>query len=163
MLRQVLTINQAMHSCSNRGHRNFAANVGIEFKTPEEFFLHEPPQPFTRDFDPSIYLHSATSTSLDASPFVIAKKNSLDLVLFCGSPGSGKSTFYQKYLQPLGYQRVNQDILKTVRNLTTHLPYFFLLINIPKRDKCLKVASTHLTEGISVAVGKLKDCATPTD
>ncbi|KAI4172241.1 MAG: hypothetical protein LQ343_003676 [Gyalolechia ehrenbergii] len=102
---------KADHSCSDR---NFAANVGIQFKTPEEYFLHEPPQPFTRAFEPTSYLHSAFATSLDASPFVIEKKNALDIVLLCGSPGSGKSTFYRKHLQPLGYERVNQDTLKTL-------------------------------------------------
>jgi len=37
-----------------------------------------------------------------------------EIVMFCGSPGSGKSSFYWKHLQPFGYGRVNQDILKTV-------------------------------------------------
>lgn len=37
------------------------------------------------------------------------------IILFVGSPGSGKSTFYGKRLQPLGYERINQDTLKTVR------------------------------------------------
>lgn len=116
MFGQVFTIFLALHrGCSDVGRRNFAANVGIDFRTPEEYFLHEPPQPFTRDFEPSIYLKVANSLSLDASPFAIAKKNALDIVLFCGSPGSGKSTFYRKHLQPLGYERVNQDTLKTVR------------------------------------------------
>ncbi|KAL8983218.1 MAG: hypothetical protein Q9177_005038, partial [Variospora cf. flavescens] len=80
----------------------------------------------------------ADSTSLDASSFVIEKKNVLDIILFCGSPGSGKSTFYRKHLQPLGYQRVNQDLLKT-------------------RDKCLTAATNFLAERTSVAVGELAD------
>lgn len=121
---------KADHSCSDR---DFAANVGIEFRTPEEYFLHEPMQPFTRDFDPSDYVNSAIPRSLDAGPIVIEKRNAVDIVLLCGSPGSGKSTFYRKHLQPLGYERVNQDTLKT-------------------RDKCLKVASTCLTEGTPVVV-----------
>lgn len=45
---------------------------------------------------------------------IITKTNEQDIVLFCGSPGAGKSTTYWKILQPLGYERVNQDILKTV-------------------------------------------------
>lgn len=36
---------------------NFAANIGINFKSPEEFFLGESPQPFTRDFEPTKYLN----------------------------------------------------------------------------------------------------------
>lgn len=43
-----------------------------------------------------------------------SKQNELDLVMLCGSPGAGKSTFYFNHLKPLGYERVNQDILKTV-------------------------------------------------
>ncbi|KAI4257989.1 MAG: hypothetical protein L6R42_005354 [Xanthoria sp. 1 TBL-2021] len=121
---------KADHSCSDR---NLAANVGIEFKTPEEFFLHEAVLPFTRDFEPRNYLNPSLTTSLDASPLVIEKRNPLDVVMFCGSPASGKSTFYRKHLQPLGYERVNQDTLKT-------------------RDKCVKVASELLLEGTSVAV-----------
>lgn len=52
------------------------------------------------------------------SSFVVPKPfdkaNPIEIVLFCGSPGAGKSSFYWKHLQPLGYARVNQDILKTV-------------------------------------------------
>ena len=39
--------------------RDFAANVGIPFKTPEEFFLQEKPRAFTRDFDPLNYTSTA--------------------------------------------------------------------------------------------------------
>ncbi|KAK4986802.1 hypothetical protein LTR28_001953, partial [Elasticomyces elasticus] len=41
------------HACSDR---DFAANVGIVFRTPEEYFLGEDVQPFTRTFDHSLYL-----------------------------------------------------------------------------------------------------------
>ncbi|KAL8948829.1 MAG: hypothetical protein Q9222_005013 [Ikaeria aurantiellina] len=121
---------KADHSCSDR---NFATNIGIDFKTPEEFFLNESPQPFIRDFDPSSYLSPSNTTALDASPLVIDKRNTLDLVLFCGSPASGKSTFYRKHLNPLGYERVNQDTLKT-------------------RDKCIKAAESCLARGDPVAI-----------
>lgn len=43
--------------------RNFATNVGIEFKTPEEYFLNDAPQPFVRDFEPSDYLSTASIIS----------------------------------------------------------------------------------------------------
>ncbi|KAJ9197805.1 hypothetical protein DTO021D3_5436 [Paecilomyces variotii] len=110
--------------------RDFAANIGITFKTPEEFFLGKSPEPVSRAFDPAVYIKEELS---GPKPVTFEKRNPLDLVIFCGSPGAGKSTFYWKYLQPLGYERVNQDILKT-------------------RQKCIKVAQEHLAAGRSVAV-----------
>ena len=43
------------------------------------------------------------------------------MVILCGSPGAGKSTFYRRNLAPLGYSRVNQDTLKTVSFVITLL------------------------------------------
>lgn len=112
------------HSCSDR---DLAANIGINFHTPEEFFLGEEVKPFTRAFEPATYLDTALTSQPDATPIVFTMKNAKDLVLFCGSPGAGKSTFYWRHMQPLGYERVNQDILKT-------------------RDKCMKVATQMLED-----------------
>lgn len=39
-------------------YRNWAANVGIGFRTPEEFFLGEMPKPMTHRFDPLKYIKS---------------------------------------------------------------------------------------------------------
>lgn len=71
--------------------------------------------------------------------------------MFCGSPGAGKSTFYWTYLEPLGYTRVNQDILKTVSFLLT---MHSATPDSLQREKCLKVAGQQLQEGKSVAIGK---------
>ncbi|KAH7030538.1 polynucleotide kinase 3 phosphatase-domain-containing protein [Macrophomina phaseolina] len=117
-------------SCSDR---DFAANVGIPFRTPEEHFLNEEPRPFLRSFDPKTFLGKVAGAATDAVPLLFTKKNPVDIVILCGSPGAGKSTFYWKHLKPLGYERINQDILKT-------------------RDKCLKVAADYLGEGKSVAI-----------
>ena len=101
---------KADHSCSDR---NFAANVGIDFKTPEEYFLNEEPRDYIRTFDPRTYLQEVADSAESVSvPFTRA--NPLDLIILCGSPGAGKSTFYWTVLGPLGYERVNQDTLKTV-------------------------------------------------
>ncbi|PBP19500.1 polynucleotide kinase 3 phosphatase [Diplocarpon rosae] len=113
-------------SCSDR---NFSHNVGLKFFTPEEYFLGEAPRPFTRTFDPAEYLEKSGAEVSER----YEKKNACDIVLFCGSPGAGKSTFYWKNLESLGYTRINQDILKT-------------------REKCLKVAGQCLTERKSVAI-----------
>ncbi|RAL64556.1 hypothetical protein DID88_002030 [Monilinia fructigena] len=107
-------------SCSDR---NFAENIGIKFYTPEEYFLREAPKPFTRTFEPADYSSGNTT-----APPKYKKGSPTDVVILCGSPGAGKSTFYWKQLEPLGYARVNQDILKT-------------------RDKCFKVAGQFLEEG----------------
>ena len=118
------------HSSSDR---DLAANVGIQFRTPEEFFLNEDPESFSRAFDPKGYLDFELTSQTDSSPVEFSKKSDLDLVLFCGSPGAGKSTFYWQHLQPLGYERVNQDILKS-------------------RDKCMKVAMHFIEDSKSVVV-----------
>lgn len=44
---------------------DMASNVGITFRSPEEFFLGEEPRPFARTFDPSSYtiVPAPTNTS----------------------------------------------------------------------------------------------------
>ncbi|OWP01550.1 polynucleotide kinase 3 phosphatase [Marssonina coronariae] len=131
-------------SCSDR---NFAQNIGLKFSTPEEYFLGEAPRPFSRTFDPADYLKK----SGPVAPEQYEKKNACDIVLFCGSPGAGKSTFYWKNLESLGYTRINQDTLKTVS--------FALIVELRKRhltpdqrEKCLKIAEQCLAEKKSVAI-----------
>ncbi|PKS12283.1 hypothetical protein jhhlp_001583 [Lomentospora prolificans] len=114
-------------SCSDR---DFAHNVGIPFLTPEEYFLGLPPREFRRDFDLE---HFPFPEESDDKIPMFSTKNKQDLVIFCGPPGAGKSTFYHRYLKPLGYERVNQDTLKT-------------------REKCVHAASNLLGEGDSVVI-----------
>ncbi|KAI4919552.1 hypothetical protein J4E90_001689 [Alternaria incomplexa] len=117
------------HSCVDR---DFAANVGIPFYTPEEYFRHEDLRPFVRAFDPTAYTGVRAEGSTPAQN-AFAQTESPEIVMFCGSPGSGKSSFYWKHLQPLGYGRVNQDILKT-------------------REKCVKAATALIEEGTSAVI-----------
>ncbi|KAK1992035.1 polynucleotide kinase 3 phosphatase [Colletotrichum falcatum] len=116
-------------SCSDR---NFADNVGIEYKTPEEFFLGEKPRDFVREFD-IVHYPYPEDTGSSGSHVLFEKKNKQDIVLFCGPPGAGKSTFFWKHLKPLGYERINQDILKT-------------------REKCVQAAKEFLDDGQSIAI-----------
>ena len=115
---------KADHSCSDR---NFATNVGIRFETPEEYFLGEPSRPYNRSFDPQIYVKEVTD-NMSAS---FTKNHPLDIIVLCGSPGAGKSTFYWTVLQPLGYERVNQDTLKTVCSHFPSLHTVELLQSVP--------------------------------
>lgn len=113
-------------SCSDR---NFAHNVGIKYETPEEFFLDEKPREFRRDFELSSY----PAPEVESSDLIFEKNNNQEVVLFCGPPGAGKSTFYWTYLKPLGYERINQDTLKS-------------------KDKCFKTAKAHLDAGDSIVI-----------
>lgn len=116
-------------SCSDR---NFAHNAGIKFMTPEEFFLGEKARSYAREFDLAEHPFS-DDTSSGSSVVTLKRTNDQDIILFCGPPGAGKSTLYWKSLKPLGYARINQDLLKT-------------------RDKCVQAAKEHLQEGTSVAI-----------
>ena len=117
------------HACSDR---DLAMNIGITFHTPEEYFLNRPVEPFKRVFDPNEFL--ASQPDIEAQrPVPFQRQKDIELVIFCGSPASGKSSFFWEVMQPQGYERVNQDILKT-------------------RERCLKMAREHLNAGKSVAV-----------
>lgn len=65
--------------------RIFAERAGIKWAEPENVFLFKPP----------------------------LIKIDKQMIIFIGSPGSGKTTFYHTHLKPLGYVHVNQDLLKT--------------------------------------------------
>lgn len=116
-------------SCSDR---NMASNVGIRYLTPEEFFLSEEAREFEREFDLGRWPFPEGEGEVEDGKF--EKKNEKELLLFVGPPGAGKSTFFWRYLKPLGYERANQDLLKT-------------------KEKCLKAAGGWLEEGESVVVG----------
>ncbi|KAL2260847.1 hypothetical protein VTK26DRAFT_5029 [Humicola hyalothermophila] len=116
-------------SCSDR---NLAHNIGIKYQTPEEFFLGEKPREFARDFDLANFPFTEKEDE-EGHIITLEKPSGKHIVLFVGPPGAGKSTFYWKHLKPLGYERVNQDILKS-------------------KDKCFKAASDFLSEGDSVVV-----------
>ncbi|CAK7206598.1 DNA kinase/phosphatase Pnk1 [Sporothrix eucalyptigena] len=111
-------------SCSDR---NLAANVGVRFETPEEYFLGESPREFVRGFDLGEHPFAEA-----ASPTFI-KSDGQEMVVFCGPPGAGKSTFFRTHLEPLGFERVNQDTLKS-------------------KEKCVKAATAYLQDGSSVAI-----------
>ena len=53
--------------CALKTSRDFASNIEITFHTPEEYFLHEEPVPFTRSFEPRTFLNGSSSTSTYAS------------------------------------------------------------------------------------------------
>lgn len=125
-------------SCSDR---NLAENLGIRYHTPEEFFLGQEPREYSRDLDLALYPftevaeHEPRENAEKGRPVLDKITNQQVMLLFCGSPGAGKSTFYWKHAKPLGFERVNQDQLRS-------------------RDRCVQVASDFLDDGKSVAIGE---------
>ncbi|KJH51849.1 DNA 3'-phosphatase [Dictyocaulus viviparus] len=118
------------HSCADRF---FAANVGVTFQTPEEFFLRRmTPEPWGPPlFDPSGYIVAKKSLlEPEDAPLPSA---TTEMIVIVGFPGSGKSTFARKLEKDYGYMVVNRDTLGSWQ-------------------KCLEHAKVHLRSGKSVIV-----------
>ncbi|ORY83121.1 polynucleotide kinase 3 phosphatase-domain-containing protein [Protomyces lactucae-debilis] len=114
-------------SCTDR---KFAHNAGLVFHTPDAFFCKMPERDFTwskeNDFDISKF------TAVDELPVIIGS-NKQELVLMVAPPAGGKTTFFFRYFEPLGYVHINQDTLKT-------------------RPRCLSAAAEALKQGLNVLV-----------
>ncbi|KAF9190919.1 hypothetical protein BGZ51_008068 [Haplosporangium sp. Z 767] len=120
----------------NNTDRKFAASLDLPFHTPEHFFLDQHCPDHKWDFgafDPknwpkNVPLFSPTSTPL------LPSSGTCEVIVFCGYPASGKSSFAKKHILPTGqYEYVNQDTLKT-------------------RDKCLKAVEESLKNTKAVVV-----------
>jgi len=118
-------------SCSDR---KFAANVGINFQTPEEFFDGEAQAEFDwGGINPAQILETAKSVKPFKGTLADLVPGHQEMVVMVGMPASGKSSFSKKYLVSQGYEWVNRDTLKTP-------------------EKCLKVAGTALENGKCVVI-----------
>lgn len=76
-------------------------------------------------------LFTPTNTPLLPAP---SKSSKPEVILFVGYPCLGKTTFYHRHIQPLGYKHVTQVILK-------------------RRDKCVQAVEEALAAGDSCVVG----------
>lgn len=108
----------------------YALNIGVAFQTPEKFFLGQrdnfpAPAVDPRNIKKSGAVLKGTSDNSSIT------KSTVEMIIFVGSPGSGKSTFWKNYLS--SYTRVNNDTLRT-------------------REKCLKVARASLENNKSCVI-----------
>lgn len=103
--------------------RKFAVNCGVEFQTPDQFFLNKCEEPWEFDFNPN--------DIPVGNPFIINQVHCQEMVILVGSPTCGKSTFCKDYFT--NYTRINQDSLKT-------------------KLKCLKETRKELGLGNSVVI-----------
>eukprot|EP01104_Vermistella_antarctica_P004795 TRINITY_DN15214_c0_g1_i1.p1 TRINITY_DN15214_c0_g1~~TRINITY_DN15214_c0_g1_i1.p1 ORF type:complete len:444 (+),score=117.93 TRINITY_DN15214_c0_g1_i1:85-1332(+) len=113
--------------------RKFAANCGIEFKTPEEYFFNASPiSSFSwGSTDPR------TIQGTGVFPTNIKRTDGKqEMVIMVGFPASGKSTFAKKYFvnsSGSDYVHVNRDTLKT-------------------QDKCVRETKNTFERGGSVVI-----------
>lgn len=85
--------------------RKFAINVDLCFLTPEEFFLNEPKVSCDwEDFNPKTLLLAPQN----AGPFQWQPRDDPEILIFVGSPASGKTTFFRRFLVQHNYTLVNQ-------------------------------------------------------
>lgn len=111
--------------------RTFAMNLNLTFYTPEEYFLGIPPQDFHLDFNPHAFLQQQSTTTLDIEALKLSE--TLEIIVFVGFPGCGKSTFVGKHLLPTNHFHVSQDKLKS-------------------KEKCFAAATESLKRSQSVVV-----------
>lgn len=125
-------------ACSDR---KFAFNIGIKFKTPEEYFLEEEVCSKTMwkwdGFDPQNYYDRHKTERITQLDQILDKSTGdasgelQEIVVLVGPPSCGKSTFCAEYFP--NHVRINMDTLKT-------------------KAKCLKSAKEALQKGKSIIV-----------
>ncbi|XP_076000064.1 bifunctional polynucleotide phosphatase/kinase [Genypterus blacodes] len=101
-------------SCSDR---LFALNIGLEFHTPEEYFLGWKSAPYSfpkfdpRELDSTGRLYDPPSASLTTTQ--------AEVIVAVGFPASGKSRFFHTHIIPKGYVYVNRDTLGSWQSCVT--------------------------------------------
>lgn len=86
----------------------YSINLGLQFYTPEMLFKGEP-----INYKPIGTGSQSTSVPPKSSKKLmnLAQDKVQEMILFVGSPGSGKSTLYRDHLSHL-YARINNDTCK---------------------------------------------------
>uniref|UniRef100_A0A673BHG2 Polynucleotide kinase 3'-phosphatase n=1 Tax=Sphaeramia orbicularis TaxID=375764 RepID=A0A673BHG2_9TELE len=101
-------------SCSDR---LFALNIGLQFHTPEEFFLGWKSAPYRLpEFDPRKLDSNARLYDPPSASFTSSKT---EVIVAVGFPASGKSTFFHTHIIPKGYVYVNRDTLGSWQSCVT--------------------------------------------
>ncbi|XP_056296598.1 bifunctional polynucleotide phosphatase/kinase [Pseudoliparis swirei] len=101
-------------SCSDR---LFALNIGVQFHTPEEYFLGWKSAPYSMpSFDPR---KLDSTAALYDPPGAALTAGATEVIVAVGFPASGKSTFFHAHVVPKGYAYVNRDTLGSWQSCVT--------------------------------------------
>ncbi|KRX07873.1 P-loop containing nucleoside triphosphate hydrolase [Pseudocohnilembus persalinus] len=108
----------------------FALGLGVKFETPDSLFLNKKVNtlPAKGGFNPAAFIKNK---NLFKEKDAVLKLEEQEMIVFCGSSSSGKSTFCVNNLSD--YERINRDTLKT-------------------QEKCLKVAEEAILKKKSVVI-----------
>lgn len=110
----------------------FALNIGINFKTPEDYFnIDDSKEKFNLKY------FDFNNLSNDNINIELYDK---EIIIFVGYPGCGKSTFYKQYFN--NYVHINQDILKT------KIKCLKLCLNSMKENKNIVIDNTNPSKEI---------------
>ncbi|CAG9316434.1 unnamed protein product [Blepharisma stoltei] len=108
----------------------FALNIGVTFQTPEQFFLGAHENIPEVEINPKLIKKEGPVLKGETDNSTLMKDHQ-EAIIFVGSPGSGKSTFWKNNLSR--YVRVNNDTLKT-------------------KEKCMKTMRDALNAGKSCVI-----------
>lgn len=104
-------IKKKIHKTSKTGDFSdsdikFAINIGIDFITPDNFYLGTINEKYVlQGYDPDINSMEICNYNFDFLE--------RDVIILCGYPGSGKSSFYKNVLKQYNYDYYNPEITKS--------------------------------------------------
>jgi len=141
-LNNCLYVGDAVGRDKNKYHKKdfadtdykFALNIGINFKTPEEYFnIDNVKEIFNLNYFDFNLLNKISNPKIKLS-------NDKELIIFVGFPGCGKSTFYKNNFN--NYVHINQDELKTKAKCLK------LCLNSMKNNKNIVIDNTNPSKEI---------------
>ncbi|UZJ56614.1 hypothetical protein CBS101457_005934 [Exobasidium rhododendri] len=139
--------------------RKWAMNVGLPFLTPEEYYLAEKPRPHKlKGYRPTKNdLHDTEEPRAVPSNFFSTSSSPLDIVLFVGPPGAGKTTFYKEHFSSRDYKWINQDTLKSApKCLSTAREYLLndcsVVIDNTNRSKAIRAPYINLAKELKANI-----------
>jgi bifunctional polynucleotide phosphatase/kinase len=119
VLKQIIPIKSGFYCGDAAGRpqdfsdsdREFAGNIGVKFYLPEELF---PRIERISEIERVGGMERVERVGETENINQIELPSLKSMVILMGMPGSGKTTYYQQSLNPLGYIHISRDELKTI-------------------------------------------------